>query len=204
MCYNNRQYIDSKGLENGKANVMTTLDILLIGIGLAMDAAAVSMTNGMVYRNLKKRTYAAMPLFFGIFQALMPIIGFYAGSLFYSIITRFSGIVIFVILGVIGGKMIKEGIEDLKADRVCGERLMTFKVLVLQSIATSIDAFAVGIGFSAMGISIWMPAVIIGIITAIIVIGAILIGRKFGDMLGCRAEILGGAILIIIGIKALI
>ncbi|MGN0703230.1 MAG: manganese efflux pump MntP family protein [Lentihominibacter sp.] len=183
---------------------MTIADIILISVGLAMDAAAVSMTNGMVYRNLRKRTYAAMPVFFGAFQALMPVLGFYAGGLFASIITRFSGIVIFIILGIIGGKMIKEGIDDLKAHETCADKLMTLKVLLFQSVATSIDAFAVGIGFSAMGMEIWMPAAIIGIVTAIIVVAAILIGRKFGDMLGCRAEILGGVILVIIGIKALI
>lgn len=183
---------------------MTTLDILLISVGLAMDAAAVSMTNGMVYRNLKKRTYAAMPIFFGAFQALMPVVGFYAGSLFASIITRFSGIVIFIILGIIGGKMIKEGIEDFKGHETGGDKLMTLQVLLFQSVATSIDAFAIGIGFSAAGMSIWAPAAVIGVVTAIIVVGAILIGRKFGDMLGSRAEILGGVILVIIGIKALI
>ena len=82
---------------------MTLADILLISVGLAMDAAAVSMTNGMVYRNLRKRTYAAMPVFFGAFQALMPVFGFYAGSLFASIITRFSGIVIFAVPPAFGG-----------------------------------------------------------------------------------------------------
>ena len=183
---------------------MTLADILLISVGLAMDAAAVSMTNGMVYRNLRKRTYAAMPVFFGAFQALMPVFGFYAGSLFASIITRFSGIVIFIILGIIGGKMIKDGIEDLKSHETCADKLITLKVLLFQSVATSIDAFAVGIGFSAMGMSIWMPASVIGAVTAVVVVAAILIGRKFGDMLGCRAEILGGVILVIIGIKALI
>lgn len=183
---------------------MTVFDILLISVGLAMDAAAVSMTNGMVYRNLRKRTYAAMPIFFGLFQAVMPVLGFYAGGIFASIITRFSGIVIFIILGIIGGKMIKEGIDDLKEHETCADKLMTLKVLLFQSVATSIDAFAVGIGFSAAGIGIWTPAAIIGIATAVIVVAAILIGRKFGDMLGCRAEILGGVILVIIGIKALI
>ena len=183
---------------------MSLIDILLIGVGLAMDAAAVSMTNGMVYKNLNKATYASMPVFFGAFQFIMPVIGYYASGIFAELITRFSGIVIFIILGIIGGKMIKEGIEDIRNDQVCPVKLMTVKVLFFQAVATSIDAFAVGIGFSAARISVWMPAAVIGVITALIVIAAIFIGRRFGNMLGCRAEILGGIILLVIGIKALI
>lgn len=182
---------------------MSFVDILLIGAGLAMDAAAVSMTNGMVYRNLNKLTYISMPLLFGAFQMLMPIIGYYAGGLFADIMMRYSGIVIFVILGIIGGKMIKDGIEDIKKNETCPVKMMTFKVLVFQAIATSIDAFAVGIAFSVLGIGILQPSLIIGAVTVLIVIAAIFIGRRFGDMLGCRAEILGGIILAVIGIKGL-
>ena len=157
-------------------NSMSLLDILLIGVALSMDAAAVSMTNGMVYKNMDRLTYAAMPVFFGAFQAFMPVIGYYAGGLFYDIITAYSGIVIFVILGVIGGKMIKEGIDDLRNNEVCPGRMMNIKILFFQAVATSIDAFAVGISFSAAGMSILMPAVIIGVTTALIVIAAIMIG----------------------------
>ena len=163
---------------------MGLTDILLIGAGLAMDAAAVSMTNGMVYKNLNKLTY-------------------YAGGLFAEIMTRYSGIVIFVILGIIGAKMIKEGVEDLRKHEVCPAKIMTLKILFFQAIATSIDAFAVGIGFSAVGIGIFRPSAIIGAVTVFIVVAAIFIGRRFGNMLGCRAEILGGMILAVIGIKAL-
>jgi putative Mn2+ efflux pump MntP len=183
---------------------MSLIDIFFLGVGLAMDAAAVSMTNGMVYRNLKKSAYIAMPVFFGVFQTVMPILGYYLGGIFASIITKYSGIVIFIILFLIGGNMIKEGIQDIRQGKTEPNKEMNIKVLFFQAIATSIDAFGVGIGFSAMRISIWMPVVLIGIITAIVVVAAILIGRKFGNMLGCKAEILGGVILIIIGVKALI
>ena len=182
---------------------MGLTDILLIGVGLAMDAAAVSMTNGMVYKNLNKLTYISMPVFFGVFQMLMPVMGYYAGGLFAEIMTRYSGIVIFVILGIIGAKMIKEGVEDLRKHEVCPAKIMTLKILFFQAIATSIDAFAVGIGFSAVGIGIFRPSAIIGAVTVFIVVAAIFIGRRFGNMLGCRAEILGGMILAVIGIKAL-
>ncbi len=187
-----------------KVFLMSFFDVLLIGIGLAMDAAAVSMTNGMVYRNLKKSTYIAMPVFFGAFQTLMPIAGYYTGGLFADIIVKYSGIVIFIILGIIGANMIKEGISDMRnKEETCEYKAMSLKVLLFQSIATSIDAFAVGIGFSVTEDGIWTPAALIGIVTAAIVCAAILIGRKFGDLLGCRAEILGGMILVFIGVKAL-
>lgn len=182
---------------------MGFVDILLIGAGLAMDAAAVSMTNGMVYRNLKRSTYVLMPVFFGLFQMLMPILGYFAGGFFADIVTRYSGIVIFIILGIIGGKMVKEGIGDMRKEEVCPDREMSLKVLFFQAIATSIDAFAVGISFSLAGIGIIGPSALIGAVTVVIVVAAILTGRRFGDMLGSGAEILGGLILIAIGVKAL-
>nr|WP_315024681.1 manganese efflux pump [uncultured Aminipila sp.] len=184
---------------------MTLIEIILIGVGLAMDAVAVSMTNGMVYRNLGAKEYIAMPIFFGVFQAIMPLIGNFAGGLFASFISKYAGIVILLILGVIGGKMIKEGFEH-RSDpkKVAVGKKLSLGVLIFQAIATSIDAFAVGVGFSAMQVNIIQAVVIIAIVTIILTTIAIVIGRKFGDILGSSAEILGGAILVIIGIKAII
>ena len=181
---------------------MGMLELLFLSIGLAMDAVAVSMTNGMVYKDLKARHYIAMPLFFGIFQGVMPLLGFFAGSLFAEILDRYSGIVILVILGIIGGKMVYEGFthkegEDLKPR-------LTLTVLLLQSVATSIDAFAVGVAFTAMKVKIIPVVTVIALITAVLVTVAIIIGRKMGDVLGAKAEILGGIILIIIVIKAML
>lgn len=177
-------------------------ETLLISIGLAMDAVAVSMTNGMVYRDLKVRHYIAMPLLFGAFQGFMPLLGFYAGSIFSELLDRYSGIVILIILGLIGGKMIYEGIahkddEELKPH-------LTLPVLFFQSVATSIDAFAVGVAFTAMKVAILPTVSSIAVVTAVLVIAAILIGKKAGDLLGSKAEILGGVILIIIGIKGMV
>lgn len=184
---------------------MTLAEIILISVGLAMDAVAVSMTNGMVYKNLGTKEYVAMPLFFGGFQAFMPLIGNFAGSLFAQLISRYAGIVILLILGVIGGKMIKEGFQDSNEHKkvVVGKNL-NLGVLIFQAIATSIDAFAIGIGFSAMQVNIIQAVSIIAIVTISLTIMAMIIGRKFGDILGSRAEILGGVILVIIGIKAII
>ncbi len=112
---------------------MTLMEIVLIGVGLAMDAVAVSMTNGMVYRNLGVKEYIAMPIFFGVFQAIMPLIGNFAGGLFSSFISKYAGIVILLILGVIGGKMIKEGFEHRSDPKkvAVGKRL-SIGVLILQ------------------------------------------------------------------------
>ena len=181
---------------------MSLIEIAILGVGLAMDACCVSMTNGMVYKKLKLKDYMLMPVFFGVFQGIMPLIGFYAGNLFAEIITKYSGIVIFIILGVIGGKMIKDSFGSDTADR--RENSLTIGVLFLQAIATSIDAFAVGVGFCAVRVDIIPAASIIAVITAVLTVAAILIGRKFGDIFESKAELLGGIILVIIGIKALI
>lgn len=180
---------------------MTFWEILLIGIGLSMDAAAVCMTNSMAYRATRRAMVLAQALFFGVFQALMPLLGYFACGFFSEFITKYSGIVVLLILGVIGGKMIFDGIRCKSEEMPSGE--LTYKILFFQAVATSIDAFAVGVGFSAMQVTI-LPAVLtIGITTAICSLTAIWLGKKFGDLLGHKAEILGGCILVIIGIKAL-
>lgn len=182
---------------------MGFIEIAVIGVGLAMDAVAVSMTNGMCYKNLTKKDYIAMALFFGIFQGIMPLFGFYASSLFARWITKYSGIVIFLILGAIGGNMIRESFQ--KEDDACQtDKKLTLAALFFQAVATSIDAFAVGVGFCAVKVDI-IPAVsLIALITALMTVAAILIGKKFGDIFESKAEFLGGVILIIIGIKGLL
>ena len=179
---------------------MGVWEILLIGIGLSMDAAAVSMTNGMCYRDTRSSKLLAMPVFFGFFQALMPLIGYYAGNLFYDIMETYSGIVVLIILGVIGGKMVYDGIEK-KEEANCLR--LSWLTLLIQAIATSIDALAVGVGFSAVRVEILPATALIGVTTFVCSLAAIFLGKKFGDFLGNKAQILGGIILILIGIKAL-
>ena len=120
---------------------MGIIEILLIGLGLSMDAAAVSMTDGMCGRELNCGKTFLIPASFGIFQALMPLLGYYAGSLFSEFLDAYAGIVVLLILGVIGGKMIYDGLRK-EEERVC--RRLTGFTIFLQAIATSIDAFAVG------------------------------------------------------------
>lgn len=181
---------------------MGIIEILLIGVALSMDAAAVSMTNGMVYSKLSKAKFLLTALAFGFFQALMPALGYLAGSCFASIMEKFSGYIILIILGIIGGKMVKDGCCDC-GEEGCPRKEFTYWLLLAQAIATSIDAFAVGVGFAATHANIALALPIIGITTFLLSLCALAIGRKFGDKLGPKAEILGGIILIIIGIKAL-
>ncbi|MCI8630861.1 MAG: manganese efflux pump [Firmicutes bacterium] len=180
---------------------MGTLETFLIGAGLAMDAVAVSMTNGMVYKDLRAGHYIAMPLLFGIFQGAMPLLGFFTGNLFAEILDKYSGIVILIILGFIGGKMVYEGISHKDDENLKPQ--LTFTVLLFQSVATSIDAFAVGVAFTAMRVNIIYAVFVIAVVTSVLVAAAIVVGRKMGDVLGPKAEILGGIILIIIGIKGM-
>ncbi len=181
---------------------MTILEQVILGVGLAMDAVAVSMTNGMIYKNLRLKDYSMMAIFFGVFQGLMPLIGFYAGSLFAQVITKYGGYVIFLILGIIGGKMVYDSFK--RDEEEAKESKLTVGVIFFQAIATSIDAFAVGVGFCAIKVAI-IPAVsIIAVTTAIMVVGAIIVGKKFGNVFESKAELIGGLILIAIGIKALL
>ena len=189
---------------------MGFIEIILIGLGLSMDAVAVSMANGMAYKNTTKAKTLAMPILFGVFQGLMPLIGYFAGGLFADVISKYANILVFVILGFIGGKMLKDNLghkdeeeAETEKDVESEGKVLTYKTLFIQAIATSIDAFAVGIGFSAMQVSI-IPAVsIIMLTTAICCLIAIFAGKKVSSLLGGKAEILGGLILVIIAVKAL-
>ncbi len=183
---------------------MGIFEIFLIGLGLSMDAAAVSMTNSMVY-SCQKKKLCLMPFFFGGFQLLLTLAGYFTGNLFADFVERFSGIIAFAILGYIGGKMIYDGIKCDNENR-CDR--FTLKILIIQSFATAIDAFAVGVSFgvgeNSLSVNIISAVVIIGITTFFCTASAMLLGRKFGDALGPKAEVFGGVILVIIGIKALL
>ena len=181
---------------------MDLLEIILIGIALSMDAATVSMTNCMVYQKIPRTKMVAIPLFFGFFQGFMPLIGYYAGGLISTIITRYSGILVFLILGILGTKMLIDGLRKHEK-KALGTPDLTFKMLFLQAIATSIDAFAIGISFNAMNVHIFSAVGIIAVTTFICSFIALWIGKKCGSILGSMASICGGIILIALAIKAL-
>ena len=183
---------------------MGILDVFFIGFGLSMDACAVSMTNSMVYTSDRKKL-KLMPVFFGAFQAIMPLAGFFAGNLFAGLIEKYAGIVAFVILAIIGANMIREAI---KGEEEAKHRELSVKMLAAQAVATSIDAFATGVSFGVVGnalrMNIFAAAGLIGITTFCCSILALLLGKRFGKVLESKAEIFGGIILIVIGIKSLL
>lgn len=176
--------------------------ILLIGIGLSMDACAVSVTNGMSIKNIKIIEALKIALFFGAFQAIMPLIGFLTGKVLTDFITDFDHWIAFFLLSIIGGKMIYESSKGDKEK----EKLSSLKIYILfmLAIATSIDALAVGVTFAFLQVKIIYAISIIGITTLILSFTSIFIGKIAGNFCGNKVEILGGIILIGIGTKILI
>ena len=168
---------------------MSISEIVLIGIALSMDAFAVCIASSMVYTNMT-----------GLRKLSMPILGFFLGSLFASFIEKWSGPISLLILGIIGINMIREG---LAKDEEPEPKKLTLWILLVQAVATSIDAFAVGVSFAANSANIWQSAPIIAVTTFVLSLIALFVGTKAGEKLGDKAEILGGIILIIIGIKSL-
>ena len=181
---------------------MGIVELIFTAIGLSMDAFAVSVCNAMMVNNLRLRDAAKFGLFYGFFQALMPLIGWLAGKTFSSYVIAFDHWVAFVLLAFIGGKMI---LDAVRGEEECSnENPLKFKVLFVLAIATSIDALAVGITFAFMKMAILSSVLLIGAITFAISTAGALIGKKAGSALGSRAEIVGGIILILIGAKILI
>ena len=178
------------------------IQIILIGLGLSMDAFAVSICKGLEMKELKKEKMILIALFFGLFQALMPLIGWFLGSRFAKYITSIDHWISFVLLIFIGGKMLVEGIKN--KEELANEKELTIKELFLLSIATSIDALAVGITLAFVNTNIWFAILIIGLITFILSMIGVLLGHKFGAKYQNISEIIGGIILILIGIKILL
>lgn len=174
------------------------LSLLMIAVGLAMDAFAVSVTSGFAVKRLHLRHAFRVATFFGLFQALMPCLGWTAGIGLRSRLAAVDHWVAFGLLAFIGGKMIYESRVLKKAEHEAG--LSLGKLLVL-SVATSIDALAVGFSLSCLGIAIMTPALIIGAVTFGLCLGGVLIGARFGHIFENRLEAIGGLILIGIGLK---
>lgn len=180
---------------------MEIYEILLISIGLAMDAFAVSICKGLSMKKMNWKNAVIIALYFGVFQALMPLIGYFLGMTFESIVTTFDHWVAFALLTLIGGGMIKESFDsedDKKNDRV------DFKTMVVLAIATSIDALAIGITFAFFDVNIVLAVSIIGIITFIISVLGVKIGNRFGDKYQNKAQLMGGIILVLLGFKILL
>lgn len=177
------------------------MELILIAIALAMDSVAVSIASGSKYKNINFTTTIKIALFFGIFQGLMPLIGYFAGTLFASFVDSYDHYIAFIILIYLGFNMIKEAKEDDFEDEV---KDLKNKTLFILAIATSIDALAVGITFSFSDTNIWYAVSLITIITFILCVIAVYIGKSLGGFLESKAEYLGGLILIALGFKILL
>jgi putative Mn2+ efflux pump MntP len=184
---------------------LSYFELFLLAVGLSADAFAVSVTNGMCMKNIKFGWTLLIGLTFGLFQGAMPVIGYALGSRFTEHIKAYDHYIALILLGFIGGKMLFEGIRK-KGERCCNEKvlLMTFGTLMVQGVATSIDALAVGVSFAAMSVKIVSAAAFICCVTLALSIIAVKVGKKFGTLLNNKAEILGGFILISIGVKIFI
>ncbi len=186
---------------------MDLIMILLTAISLAMDAFAVSITNGIVVTDFKKRYAVKMGIYFGVFQFIMPLIGYGLGSSFRAYIESFDHWIAFGLLALIGGNMIRESLspDDEQSGGKTAREALNAKVLTLQAIATSIDALAVGISFSLLkDIKMWLSCSVIGIVAfGFSVVGGIA-GKKIGGLFKDKAELAGGVVLCAIGVKILI
>lgn len=176
--------------------------LLFIALGLAMDAFAVAVSNGICYRKTGIREAIYMASTFGFFQAAMPVIGFFAGKAISDAVEVVDHWIALVLLAYIGGNMIREGIKGIKYPGVVsGKDTCSPRDLFVQGVATSIDALVVGVSFAIIDTDILIAAVAIGIITFICTLTGVFIGKAFGSALKEKAEIFGGIILILIGLK---
>jgi putative Mn2+ efflux pump MntP len=181
---------------------MGLLEITIIAVGLSMDAFAVSITLGLSVEKPTIRHFIIPALFFGFFQGLMPFIGYFAGVNFADKIQNLDHWIAFVLLFLIGGKMIKESFS--KNDKKTNVSSFKFKTMLILAIATSIDALAIGVTFAFFEINIWKAIFLIGITTFLISVCGVKIGNIFGSKHKSKAEFAGGVILILIGAKILI
>lgn len=184
---------------------MGFVELFLIGVGLSMDAFAVSVCKGLNMRGKVNFKHAGViALFFGGFQALMPLIGYFLGIGFEKYITKIDHWIAFLLLGFIGGKMVIEAIKEWNAEDKQEEDKLEIKELFILAVATSIDALAVGITFAFLSVNIWSAISIIGVTTFILSLIGVVIGNKFGSKYKSKAELVGGIILVLMGIKILL
>lgn len=180
--------------------------MLVLGIALAMDAFAVTISNAIAFAHEPRQRLFLMPVLFGLFQGLMPLLGFFLGGVCGDIIEAYSGIVALVILGIIGGNMVREGVGALKAGESGGAHLssehLSATQLLFEAVATAIDAFAVGVSLRAMGADVWISSLVIALSTFGVCVVGLALGKRVGSAMGDKAEILGGIVLICIGLKA--
>lgn len=182
---------------------MTLFELLLVAVGLSMDAFSVAICKGLALRKITLGRAAVVGLWFGGFQALMPVLGYLLGDRFAAAISRYDHWVILVLLCLIGGNMIREAL-DKKEEEENTDPGLSFKSMLLLAIATSIDALAVGVTFAFLQVNILRAAGLIGIVTFLISAVGVKVGAMFGLRYRSRAELCGGVILVLLGFKILL
>ncbi|MDD2365515.1 MAG: manganese efflux pump MntP family protein [Desulfuromonadaceae bacterium] len=181
---------------------MDWMSIFGIALALAMDAFAVALASGVVLNPLTRRHLFRLGFHFGLFQALMPVIGWLVGIVLQNWISAYDHWIAFILLTVVGGRMILEAFEDKKDEAISDPtRGLT---MVMLSVATSIDALAVGLSLAILNVSVWMPAAVIGLVAGALTVFGMILGRRLGDSWGKRVEVCGGAVLCFIGLKILL
>lgn len=180
------------------------IELFLIGVGLSMDAFAVSVCKGLAMEKINKKQAVVIGLYFGGFQALMPLLGWLLGVRFQKYIVSIDHWVAFALLAFIGGKMILEAVRD-KVDHEIGQKdlPLNHREMLIMAVATSIDALAVGITFAFLDVPIAEAVTVIGCTTFVLSIAGVVVGNFFGTRYKKKAEISGGVILILIGLKIL-
>jgi putative Mn2+ efflux pump MntP len=181
---------------------MKIIEILLLGISLSMDAFAVSICKGLSMKKINWKKATIIGLYFGIFQALMQVIGYFLGTTFQSFVTNIDHWIAFILLVLIGGNMIREAVSGDESKNY--NDVTDFKTMVVLAIATSIDALAVGITFAFLNVNVPIAVSLIGIITFILSLIGVKIGNRFGSKYENKAQIAGGVVLILIGLKILL
>ncbi|MDA3838522.1 MAG: manganese efflux pump MntP family protein [Candidatus Delongbacteria bacterium] len=180
---------------------MTQVEIIILALALSADAFAVSISSGVCVKHVKFIQSLKMAVFFGFFQGIMPVIGWFAGTVFYEYMKHYGKWIALALLASIGMKMIIESFDH--ENEKCKDYFNT-KILFILALATSIDALAAGLSLKFLEIDIFYPALIITIVTFIVSLLGIFIGKRAGNIFGRKAEIAGGLILIGIGIKLVI
>ena len=181
---------------------MDLLSLFLLAVGLSMDAFAVAICKGLALKKIKFSHALIVGLWFGGFQALMPLIGYFLGAQFRDAIAAYDHWIAFALLVLIGGNMIREALFEKEEPET--DSALSFRSMLLLAIATSIDALAVGVTFAFLDVNIWTSVSLIGVTTCILSMIGVKVGSVFGAKYAKKAEFIGGMILILLGIKILL
>lgn len=174
----------------------------VLGVALAMDAMAVTLSNSLCEPDMPLSKKLGMAVAFAVFQMGMPVLGYLGGTLIADYIERYAGTISLAILALVGGKMIVDAVRELREPESCPTTRLTWATIGMEAVATAIDAFVVGVSFAAEGKDVVLYCGMIGLTTLLCCLLVLAVGRRLGERFGPRAQIAGGVVLICIGLKA--